>query len=597
MNQSTLKKLAQTARRQLLQQIGTKLDHILTTDRAQWRENENAIEELNNQIDQFSKNVVVEKIAYTWFNRFCALRYMDLHGYNRIQTVSPLAGHTQPELLLEAKQGHIEDNLQIDTKKVMGLLSGSVSSMNAQAEAYQLLLTATCNSLYSVMPFMFEKLADYTELLIPDDLLSNESILGTIREAMTEESAKDIEIIGWLYQYYISEKKDEVFAGLKKNIKISAENIPAATQLFTPHWIVRYMVENSLGRLWMLNHPKSNLKEKMDYYIEPTETETDFLKITSPEEIKLCDPACGSGHILVYAFDLLYAIYEESGYSPSEIPGLILKNNLFGIEIDERAGALSAFALFMKAVEKQKRFLKSPIQPNICVLENVVFVENELADYIKAIGQNLFTAELNTLLHQFTQVDHIGSLLQPTRMDYEHIRTEFERKDLGGDMFLSNTHERVLKVLFQAEYLSQRYQLVVANPPYMGGKGMPNVLKAFAEKYYPDSKSDLFAMFMERNLILAVTKGMVSMITMQSWMFLSSYEKFRNRLLDYSTILSMAHFGARAFDSIGGEVVQTTAFVLENHLRESYKGTYLRLVDGNSEEEKAQLLREAVAKC
>ena len=564
MKSNDLKRLAQKARRQLILQVGAKLDHILNTDKAIWREREKAIDELNSNIRTSSKEAVIEKVAYIWFNRFCALRYMDIHSYNTIQVVSPLSGHTQPEILLEAKQGHIETNLlrAEEQKKVLGLLSGTISSPNGQAEAYQLILVAICNSYNSMMPFMFEKIADYTELLMPSDLLSDDSILSTIKQAMTEESTKDIEIIGWLYQYYISEKKDEVFAGLKKNIKITAENIPAATQLFTPHWIVRYMVENSLGRLWMLNHPESNLKQKMDYYIEPTELETEYLKINSPEELKICDPACGSGHILVYAFDLLYAIYEETGYSPSEIPRHILQSNLFGIEIDPRAGALSAFALFMKVVAKQKQFLKKPIQPNICVLENVVFEDNELADYIKAVGHNLFTAELNTLLHQFTQVDHVGSLIKPANVEINILNEQIDRRNLGGNMFLNNIHERVLKVLYQTEYLSQRYHVVVANPPYMGGKGMNETLKSFADKNYPDSKSDLFAMFMEKCIALTINSGLTAMITMHSWMFLSSYERFRSWLLDHTEICTMVHLGARAFEEIGGEVVQTTTFVL-----------------------------------
>ncbi len=598
MKTNEIKRIAQKARRQLIQAVGTRLEHVLSTDKSAWREKEKAIEDLNAHIRSSSKEYVIEKVAYTWFNRFCALRYMDVHGYNRIQVVSPLSGHTQPEILLEAKQGHIEEKLlrPEDQKRLLGLLSGTISSPNGQAEAYQMLLVATCNTYNSTMPFMFERIQDYSELLMPSDLLSEDSILNTIREAMDEENASDIEIIGWLYQYYISEKKDEVFASLKKNIKITAENIPSATQLFTPHWIVRYMVENSLGRLWMLNHPESNLKQKMDYYIEPTEPETDYLKIVSPEEIKICDPACGSGHILVYAFDLIYAIYEEAGYSPSEIPGHILQKNLFGIEIDPRAGALSAFALFMKAVEKQKQILKKPIQPNICILENVIFEDDELAEYIKAVGLNLFTAELNTLLHQFTQVDYVGSLIQPVAVDFAMLRKELDSKDLESHLFLSRTHERVLKVLDQAEYLSQRYHVVVANPPYMGGKGMPDALKAYAEKNYPNSKSDLFAMFIERNLELSKPNGMVAMITMQSWMFLSSFEGLRDRILDYSTILSMAHLGARAFDSIGGEVVQTTAFVIKNSHQLSYKGIYLRLVDGSTEAEKAEMLLRTIKK-
>ena len=252
---------------------------------------------------------------------------------------------------------------------------------------------------------------------MPDDVLSDSAILTATREALSEEACADVEIIGWLYQFYISEKKDEVFAGLKNNKKITPENIPAATQLFTPNWIVRYLVENSLGRLWMLNNPNSRLIDRMEYYIKPEQEETDFLVINSPEEIKICDPACGSGHMLVYAFEILYAIYEEEGYDAPLIPKLILENNLYGIEIDERAGELAAFALCMKAREKYRRFFKKSVQPNICVLENVQFDEGELRNYMEFIGRDLFTSQLSSTLRQFEEANNYGSLIRPDITD------------------------------------------------------------------------------------------------------------------------------------------------------------------------------------
>ena len=315
---------------------------------------------------------------------------------------------------------------------------------------------------------MFQQINDYTELLMPDDLLSEQSILAAVREALTKESCQDVEVIGWLYQFYISEKKDQVFEGLKKNKKITPENIPAATQLFTPHWIVRYLVENSLGRLWMLNRPDSKLVAYMDYYIKPEEVEPDFLKVDSPEELKICDPACGSGHMLTYAFDLLYVIYEEEGYDSKEIPQLILTKNLYGIEIDERAGELAAFALTMKARRKYKRFFRKVVQPNICVLQNVSFAEGELKPYIEAVGRDLFTMNLQTLLHQFEEADNFGSLIRPAVDDVGHIRQVIKEKRVGEELALSHVHPRVMRVLEQAEYLSSRYHVVVANPPYMG---------------------------------------------------------------------------------------------------------------------------------
>jgi len=347
---SKLKKFAQAARRQLRDGVASRLEVVLNTDSAELRENEKALNALKGQIAKTSKEAIIARVSYTWFNCLCALRFMDANRYTRISVVSPAKGFTQPEILAEAKQGHIDDALDrfLDRQKVSDLLAGRTPSSDPQNEAYRILLVATCNYYNASMSFLFERIADYTELLMPVDLLSETSILSAALEALSDETCEDVEVIGWLYQFYISEKKGEVFDGLKKNKKITPENIPAATQLFTPHWIVRYLVENSLGRLWMLNHPTSRLIDQMDYYIKPEQTETDFLKVSSPEELKICDPACGSGHMLVYAFDLLYAIYEEEGYQPSEIPEKIFTNNLYGIEIDERAGELAAFALTMK---------------------------------------------------------------------------------------------------------------------------------------------------------------------------------------------------------------------------------------------------------
>jgi type II restriction/modification system DNA methylase subunit YeeA len=403
-----------------------------------------------------------------------------------------------------------------------------------------------------------------------------------------------VEVIGWLYQYYISERKDEVFEALKQNQKIEAEDIPAATQLFTPHWIVRYLVENSLGRLWMLNHPNSRLRERMEYYIAPAQEETDFLRIASPEELRLLDPACGSGHILTYAFDLLYAIYEEEGYASNDIPRLILERNIFGVEIDGRAGALAAFALTMKARAKDRRFFSRSVLPNICVLENVTFNESELKQYMNAVGRDLFTEPLKETLKQFEQAENFGSLIRPILTDAGYVRGLLEEKNMGGDMFYSETHKSVLKVLKFAEFLAPRYHAVVANPPYMGSSGMNEDIKRFALDCYPETKSDLFAMFIERNLDLAVKDGLVGMITMQSWMFLSSHEKLRMKLLEKETILSMAHLGARAFDTIGGEIVSTTAFLIQHKKNPKFKGSYIRLIDGSNEAQKAALFKSRI---
>jgi len=597
MDTNKLKKFAQFARRTLREQVAAKLALALSNGSAARRESADAVGKLEEAVARSSREQVVERVAYTWFNRFCALRFMDVNRYTRIGVVSPAEGQFQPEILLEAKMGHIDEELASGPKrqKIADLLSGKSPSSDAQGEAYRLLVVAACNARHQAMPFLFERIDDFTELLMPDDLLSGSSILAYTREAMTPDACQDVEVIGWLYQFYISEKKDAVFEGLKKNQKISAENIPAATQLFTPHWIVRYLVDNSLGRLWLLNRPKSKLAERMAYYIPPEKPETDFLKVKGPEDLKVCDPACGSGHMLTYAFDLLYAIYEEEGYDAAEIPEKILTHNLYGIELDERAGELAAFALTMKARARQRRFFNKRVQPHITVLEKVSFGRGELAEYMGHVGRDLFTQGLVETLQQFGEADNLGSLIVPQVGKVADVLAALEAKDMAGNLFLAETHQRVLSVLRVAEALSPRYAVVVANPPYMGSKGMNGALSDWAKKNYPNSKSDLFAMFIERNLDLTVKGGAVAMITMQSWMFLSSFEALRSRILNQHTILSMAHLGARAFDSIGGEVVSTTAFVLENAHRPDYRGAYMRLVDGNSEAEKMEMMAKAIA--
>ena len=596
METSKLKKFAQFARRSLLEQVSAKLKLVLAEHSAARRESTEAIKKLEEAIKGHGKEQVIERVAYIWFNRFCALRFMDVNRYTRIGVVSPSEGQFQPEILAEAKMGHIDEEMVHDKvrQQIFALLDGKAPSRDPQGEAYRLLVVAACNFWNKAMPFLFQRIDDYTELLMPDDLLSGNSILAYTREAMTPDACEDVEVIGWLYQFYISEKKDEVFDGLKKNKKITPENIPAATQLFTPHWIVRYLVENSLGRLWLLNRPGSKLIEQMDYYIKPEQAETDFLRIAKPEEIKICDPACGSGHMLTYAFDLLYAIYEEEGYEPAEIPEKILTNNLYGIEIDERAGELAAFALTMKARSKQRRFFNKGVKPNICVLENVHFDGNELKDYMDFVGRDLFTAPLQTTLRQFEEADNFGSLIRPDVTDVNGMLRILESKNVSGQLFISMTHQKVLQALRQADYLSPKYHVVIANPPYMGGGGMNARLKSWAQSHFQSTKADLFAMFIDRNLDLAIRRGVVTMITMQSWMFLSSFEKFRAEVLSKKSIITMAHLGARAFDSIGGEVVSTTAFVIENEYKPERNGCFLRLVAGKSEFEKELALRDAI---
>lgn len=665
METAKLKRFAQLARRSLIDQVTAKLNLVLADGSAARREQPKAVAEIEKQIfgevGKYTDNFplitdhscrqaqLVERVAYIWFNRFCALRFMDVNRYTRIAVVSPAEGQFQPEILAEAKMGHIDEEMVPEKirQQIFALLAGSVPSRDPQAEAYRQLVVAACNDFHKIMPYLFERIADFTELLMPDDLLSGNSILAYTREAMTPEvcgagsnqlsvisnqqentdgcllkadsSAAEggVEVIGWLYQFYISEKKDKVFDDLKKNKKITPENIPAATQLFTPHWIVRYLVENSLGRLWLLNHPKSKLIEQMEYYIRPERSyqlsvvsgqlsvisdqeevddgcqlAADYLRVFSPEDIRICDPACGSGHMLTYAFDLLYAIYEEEGYEPSEIPEKILTHNLFGIEIDERAGELAAFALTMKARARQRRFFRKPIQPNICVLQNVQFDDVELKNYMDFIGRDFFTAPLQTTLQQFEEADNFGSLIRPVVTDVAAMLKILEEKSVSGQLFLGQTHQKVLQALQQADYLSPKYHVVIANPPYMGGKGMNGRLAAWLKDNFENVKSDLFSAFVLRCSQLSRTVGHIGIMCPNVWMYISAYEKLRGILTGGKTLTNLVELPLTGFK---GATVQICAYNFVNAFYTRSAGGFIRLVDfKGGDEEMSSRTREAI---
>jgi Eco57I restriction-modification methylase len=587
MDTNALKKFAQAARNLLIDQITSKLDLVVDPASPARRQHPRAMKDLDVAIARDGKRQVIEQVAYTWFNRFTALRFMDANGYTNTRIVSPADGATRPELLAEAMAGNLPEGAPAG---IAALLDGRTPSPDPQAEAYRLLLVHACNGWHKHMPFLFEQIDDYTELLMPEDLLSQTSILAELRKVMTEDACQDVEIIGWLYQFYISEKKDQVFAGLKKNQKITAENIPAATQLFTPHWIVRYLVENSLGRLWLLNRPGSKLAERMDYYIAPEEPETDFLRITRPEDIRICDPAAGSGHMLTYAFDLLYAIYEEEGYDATEIPALILTHNLTGVEIDDRAGALAAFALAMKAAAKlgRRRFLRMEAKPDICVLQNVAFTSSEMQDVAAVVGKDLFTDELRETLGQFEQAKNFGSLIVPKLRDPAETLRVVEARDFGGDLLLKEMQARVIAVLRMAEALSPKYHVVVANPPYMGGGGMNNVLKAWCKDQYPRSKSDTYAMFIERGLRLVLPAGYSSCITIQNWMYQSAFENMRLAVLEGSRICGLLQIGYNSFPELNSKVALGSAFVLRKG-QDGMRGEFFNLNDAPQSADKGDV--------
>ena len=456
---------------------------------------------------------------------------------------------------------------------------------------HALLLADYCRYWNRAMQFMFEREGDFTELLIPANLLADDSVPSRAVRVLTKDVCQDVEVVGWVYQFYISERKDEVFAGFKKNKKAGADEIPAATQLFTPHWIVRYLVENSLGRLWMLNRPASSLVDQMEYYIAPVDEETDFLKIGSPEELKVVDPACGSGHMLTYAFDLLYAIYEEQGYAPAEIPSLILNNNLYGVEIDPRAGALAAFALTMKARAKQRTFLNKQVEPNVCVLYPIRFTPDEI-DFLLIPGGDKYAEA--AFWNQFQHADTLGSLIQPNFDLVARLKQHIIQLDDGGDIVLVDVLARAERVVIHAEYLSPRYSVVVANPPYMGSSNMAGILETFIQEQLPDAKADLFATFIDRGQTLANRGGMIAMIAKQNWLFRPAFSSLRSKLLEVHQLEQVAHFGPGAFDSLSGEVASTAAFILKLNDTSGRECWFARLVDGENEAAKELQLREAI---
>ncbi|MBH0009576.1 BREX-1 system adenine-specific DNA-methyltransferase PglX [Salinibacterium sp. SWN1162] len=595
MDTKPLERFATQARRDLIAAVDAQATAVLAPGSVARSERGHVVRRLEEEIVAHGRPYVIDKVAYTWFNRIIALRFMDARGYTDAGVVSPAQGqsHGQPEILADAKRGNLVTDVVTNKNtaaEIIGLLDGTRRSTDAEGEAYALLLTEYCRYWHKSMPFMFEAEGDFTELLVPTGLLADGAILSRAREVLTEDVCDDVEVIGWVYQFYISERKDEVFAGFKKNKKAGAEEIPAATQLFTPHWIVRYLVENSVGRLWMLNNPASRLLDQMDYYIAPVDEETDFLRISGPEELTVIDPACGSGHMLTYAFDLLYSIYEEQGYEPSGIPSLILNHNLHGTEIDPRAGSLAAFALTMKARAKDRRFFSKDAAPKICVIEPIVFAPDELDFLVTPKGDR---HEEEAFWNEFEHADTLGSLIRPQPGDTSKFASHLETVDDRLDLLSRTVIERASGLVRQAQFLAARYAVVVANPPYMSSGNMSELLSDVAKKEYPSSKANLYAMFIERSFELGMRGSIIGMITMESWMFLGSYVALRSSLQRTKTLLSMAHLGAGAFDSISGEVVATSAFVVLNASNATSKGAYVRLVEARDEAAKATVLLEA----
>ena len=554
------------------------------------------------RIEEKGYEQVMEEVAYTWFNRFAALRFMEVNGYlpTHIRVFTDDEGRFRPQILSEAIHLDLDG---LNKPKVYQL-----KDSNQEEELFKYLLIVQCNALNGILPGMFQKIEDYTELLLPDYLLREGSVIEQMVTLIPEDDWKDqVQIIGWLYQYYNTEPKDKVFADLKKNIKISKEHIPAATQLFTPDWIVHYMVENSLGRLWLEGHPNNELKSEWKYYLDEAAQEPDVqaqlaeirkqYAALKPEEILTIDPCAGSGHILCVLFDVLVQIYEDYSYTAREAAASIVQNNLWGLDIDDRAAQLAYFAVMMKARQYDRRFFTREVQPHVYAIQESNSIHRDHLHYLghglSAIERNNAVNQMNALLDAFIDAKEYGSILQPGAYDWALLSrfvadTTPEQQVTFDESGVEATQAQLRLMIAQGQALAQKYHAVVTNPPYMGASGMGDKLSDFVKSNYPDSKSDLFAVFMERCRQMAVNNAFQAMITQHSWMFLSSFEKLRTKLLTVD-IVNMAHLGARAFEEIGGEVVQTTSFVMRKSHVADYKGEYCRLIEPTTQQGKEDM--------
>lgn len=608
MDKNAIKKYAVWARRELLSRVSTKALQYGITEKDCGNSGDDSVngtlltatqkkqrQALIAQIKEKGCKEVMEEVAYTWFNRFSALRFMEVNGYfpTHVRVFTDEDNAFKPQIITEAIHLEIDD---LNMEKVY-----AYKDAGEKEELYKYLLIVQCNALSPILPGMFQKIEDYTELLFPDNLLREGSVIEQMITLIPEEDWKDaVQIIGWLYQYYNAEKKDDVFAALKKNVKITKENIPAATQLFTPDWIVRYMVENSLGRLWLEGHPNGELQGNWKYYLEEAEQEpevqTQLAAIRKeyegmkPEDIKCIDPCCGSGHILAYLFDVLVQIYEAYGYTTREAVSSIVENNLYGLDIDDRAAQLAYFVVMMKARQYDRRFFSRGIQPHVYAIQESNHIDKFAVEYFWDHDSELENA-INCVIRELHDAKEYGSILNITPLDWESLYARFD--EIRNDINMSRdvVLNELLPLVQVAEAMAQKYDVVVTNPPYMGNSGMTAVLGDYVKKYYPDSKSDLFAVFIERCGFMAKKKGYQAMITQHAWMSLASYEKLRRKLYNKG-IINMIHLGAKAFEEISGEMVQTTSFVLQNSHVIGRKGLYCRLVDPTTEQGKKEMFLE-----
>ena len=504
-----------------------------------------------------------ERAAYTWFNRMVAIRFMELRDFlpSRVRVFSRPDGSFGSQAVDEALNLEIEG---LDAARVLQLKQASDDEA-----LFRYLFLAQCQELASCIPNVFEPVDSALELLLPDRLMARDGVAQAMVEDIPEEDwLTHVEILGWMYQYYNSQAKDDFF---KSKAKATADTLPVATQLFTPEWIVRYMVENSLGRLWMLNNPQSGLRERMEYYIEPDAEHEDFIRINGPEEITLCDPACGSGHILVYAFDLLFAMYEERGYREREIPQFILQNNLTGLEIDPRAAQIASLALAMCAREHDRRFFGRGVQANINVVAPVHIDAEELPATAPLLDQP-------QLMDALAHLDEIGSLLNPTEAELAAVGATAEQlaQMTANDMFAASVAEKLQQAKATFGLLAKRYACVVANPPYMGSGSFSPFMSKWVKKNYADVKGDLCTCFISRIFSLTEEAGLAGLATSNSWMFLSSYENLRQQLVAIKTIDSLVQLSVHGFHGIAAQVC---TFVIRNKHVAGYRGSYIRLND------------------
>lgn len=588
MDSNRIARLAQGARDALRKDVSNSLERVLKPESAERLAFPEDVARLE-RLAEADPDALVERVAYTWFNRLCALRFMDARGYTPVGCVTSRPDETLPAILADARQGilHPEFPLsQANRQRVLSLLDGGMPAQDPLGEAYTLLLLSACAAYRDSMGYLFGgSLEDRSamRLLHPNNLTAEDGVLAHIVTGMDDEACKSVEVLGWLYQFYIAERREE---WNDSKDKAKPKDIAPATQLFTPNYIVRFLAENSLGRLWMLNNPDSGLSEQMDYYIAPKRGEEGpFIEVDGPEDITVCDPACGSGHILVYAFDLLFQMYQEEGYLDAEIPALILQNNLYGMEIDPRAAEIASFALEMKAREKDSDFFHKDVDPHITVLEPITFTAQEI--------QGTSLAENHALLDAFKHLTECGSLYVPKPEDLQDVENTLEVVSKGSDVFNRETPSKLGKMEAALEALGRRYSCVIANPPYMGSGKFDVWTSQWVKDNYPDEKNDLCTCFIKRGIQMISERGYAAEVTMQSWMFLGSFEKMRKNLIEDSGIAAMAHLGAHGFDAIGGEVVQTTATVFSN-VKTTAKGSYVRLVDGKSASEKDTALLSAI---